>query len=458
MHPLKTRETNPGLASFPGVGTYVWRVGMDRLYWSPELAGIYGLERPPRNDRDFMRLVHPDDRVRVKAETAALLEGGKQFEHEFRIVRPDGKVRVIHDREVVERDESGSVRLLRGVNIDVTGQRDRDASAFEALRCSERRLELAYEATGTGAWDTDLRTGVSVWSAKVYELLGLSRDQPASPKLFLDHVHPDDVDRLCARFRAAVASRRPFNEEFRIIRTDGMVRHLVSKGRVVEEVGGRPKRIIGLNYDITERKQREEKVRLVMREASHRSKNLLALVQAVARQTMRRDPADFLERFEARIGALAANQDLLLNNEWTGVDLAGLARAQVAHFSELVGTRIVIRGPRIAVSAAAAQALGMAFFELATNAGKYGALSNYEGGVELVWESRDEGGEKRFSIVWTERGGPPASPPRRRGFGSFVLDPMARQSLAAQVMIDYAPEGLIWRLECAEKMLRGGAV
>jgi two-component sensor histidine kinase len=195
---------------------------------------------------------------------------------------------------------------------------------------------------------------------------------------------------------------------------------------------------------VTERKAHEEQVHLLMREANHRAKNMLSLVQAIARQTAAREPEDFVGRFTERIQALSANQDLLVRNEWQGVDVEDLVRAQLAHFADLVGSRIAMHGPKLRLNAAAAQAIGLALHELATNAGKYGALSTDRGRVDVCWGTdRDT-----FTISWTERDGPTVSPPERRGFGSTVIASMAKATIGGEVQLDYAPSGVVWRLTC----------
>jgi two-component sensor histidine kinase len=181
-----------------------------------------------------------------------------------------------------------------------------------------------------------------------------------------------------------------------------------------------------------------------MREVNHRAKNMLGLVQAIARQTAAREPEDFVARFSERLRALAANQDLLVRNHWHGIDAEDLARAQLAHFADLVGSRIVLNGPKLRLNASAAQAIGLALHELATNAGKYGALSVTAGRVDLQWRCEGD----IFAISWTERNGPPVLPPQRRGFGSTVVDSMAKLSVGGTVQLDYAPSGLLWRLTC----------
>jgi PAS domain S-box-containing protein len=196
--------------------------------------------------------------------------------------------------------------------------------------------------------------------------------------------------------------------------------------------------------DITARKRDEAHLELLMRELNHRAKNMLSLVQAIARQTATRAPEDFIDTFTERIRALAANQDLLIRNEWQGVFVEDLVRAQLAHFADLVGSRIAVHGPRLRLNAAAAQAVGLALHELATNAGKYGALSTETGGVEVDW--RLDAGV--FTMGWTERNGPPVKPPGRQGFGNMVLDLMAKRTVDGDVALEYAPSGLAWRLTC----------
>jgi two-component sensor histidine kinase len=181
-----------------------------------------------------------------------------------------------------------------------------------------------------------------------------------------------------------------------------------------------------------------------MREISHRAKNMLSLVQSIARQTAAREPEDFIECFAERIQALVANQDLLVWNEWQGVDVEDLVRAQLAHFADLVGSRITVHGSPVRLNAAAAQAIGLALHELATNAGKYGALSTDAGCVDVGWRFDSD----IFAMSWTESKGPPVSQPKRRGFGSTVIDPMVRQTVNGEVHLDFIPSGVTWNLTC----------
>jgi two-component sensor histidine kinase len=181
-----------------------------------------------------------------------------------------------------------------------------------------------------------------------------------------------------------------------------------------------------------------------MREVDHRAKNMLSLVQAIARQSAAREPEDFVTRFTERVQALAANQDLLIRHEWHGVDVEDLVRAQLAHFADLVGSRIAVHGPKVRLNAAAAQGVGLALHELATNGGKYGALSTDAGRMDIGWGTEGDA----FTRTWTEREGPPVCAPHRRGFGTTVMKEMIERSLDGTFDLDYAPSGMTWHFAC----------
>ena len=208
-------------------------------------------------------------------------------------------------------------------------------------------------------------------------------------------------------------------------------------------------------HDVTERRRAEEQIRLLMREVNHRSKNMLSLVLSIARQTAATGSGDFVLRFEARIRALAASQDLLVKSEWTGADIHEFVRSQLAHFAELLEDRINLQGPPLRLSASACQSIGMALHELATNAGKYGALSTESGVIEVSWNlDHNEQGEDQFVMCWTESGGPPVAAPARSGFGTAVTRAIIKISLGANVMLNYPSTGLIWQMSCpAERVL-----
>lgn len=692
---------------FPGVGLYDWDIKNDRLIWSPELVRTYGLKSAPTAEDGFLDQIHPEDRLRVEAETAFYLGSVDAYEHEFRIVRPNGEVRHIHDRGVIERDEAGLPVRIRGINIDLTeidvetecvrrrplkssadartgafgaysfdpasrrsewsrelrallgadavadpptfadalagvhpGDRERvraemdlvmrtvapfeleyrvvrgdgtiswvqdrghcsgpvdpetglvrsvhgflidvtahrlaDARRGETeahlravfehipaaialvdnrttiLRASRRflsdlglrqsqvigqhfrdvwpqaeeicrglqqgalegrsptreeeielpsgrrewirwttypwsdgfndvrgaflvaeivtegvaakrlllesqeRLADALRAGELGVHDFDPRTGNIIWDATVRSIWGVSAHEPVNYQTFISRIHPDDleaVERQVAialnpagpgRYEAEYRVRSASDAEYRWVRADG----------VTYFDGDTPIRLVGTVADVTSRKIADEHHRYLMRELSHRSKNLIALVQAIARNIARSEPGDFLQSLDHRLAGLANSQNLLLNEDWRGVDLGELLRSQLVHFRDLLDDRIKISGDEVVVSSSAAQTLGMAFYELATNAAKYGALSTGTGRVEVNWtftEAKDQ--EPVLSISWQESGGPRVEPPSRPGFGTAVLTRLVRTSLKGKAELLYEPSGLKWTAECGSGCL-----
>ncbi len=199
-------------------------------------------------------------------------------------------------------------------------------------------------------------------------------------------------------------------------------------------------------YDLSEREKYEQHVRLLMSEVNHRSKNLLAVVLSMARQTARSSSSEeFVDHFSQRLLGLSASQNLIVEGSWGGVSAMELARSQLNHLGEEMRTnRVRIDGPEIIVSPPAAEGIGMALHELSTNALKYGSLSGPVGSVEIAW-SVDESANT-FQIQWSEQDGPPVLPPERTGFGRTVIEKMAANSVGGAVEVRYASTGLVWVL------------
>ncbi len=199
-----------------------------------------------------------------------------------------------------------------------------------------------------------------------------------------------------------------------------------------------------------ERDRAEEHQRLLLHELNHRVKNTLATVQFIASQTLRTAgvPEQVRHVFDSRLAALARAHDLLTRENWEGADLGTVIAQAVEPFSSPAEDRVHGEGPDVRVSAQTALALAMAFQELATNAVKYGALSNEAGSVSITWASeRRSGGGDRISIRWEERGGPLVHPPSRRGFGSRLLERALAQDLDGKVEIAFVSTGVICTVE-----------
>jgi len=315
---------------------------------------------------------------------------------------------------------------------------------------SVERMKLALEAGRTGIWDWNLVTGEVLLDARVRALWGLSADDPANLDVFRSALHPQDKRRTKEAIAAALdpENTEDYEAEYRIIGQRDRVERWVSvRGRTFFE-GRRAVRIVGTARDITERKHREQHVRTLLRELVHRSKNLLAVVQAMSRQTATGSASieEYQRKFSARLQALSTAHDLLISQDWRGASMHDLVRAQIAHCLDIgageVGEHTRIEGPRIMLKPEAAQNIGLALHELAANALTYGALSTSCGSVSLTWRLEAD----HFLVIWRESGGPKVAPPPREGFGHKVIKRLAAQALDGDATLDFPPEGFVWTL------------
>ncbi len=254
---------------------------------------------------------------------------------------------------------------------------------------------------------------------------------------------PEDRAIVEADIAESLRERRPFDVEYRVRHPDGSIRHVHGTGMFQLGPDGRPLKGTGLVRDVTDFKNWESSQKLLIAELNHRVKNMLAVVQSVARQTRRssRSLGDFVDSFEQRVHALAGAHDLLTRSNWVGADLAEVAAATLAPF-EADGVRAIqIAGPPLSLSANATVSMTMALHELCTNAVKYGALSGPEGRVALTWSVERRADGERLVLEWTETGGPPVTPPERTGFGTLVLRGITGE-LGGDYHLDWRPEGL----------------
>jgi two-component sensor histidine kinase len=205
--------------------------------------------------------------------------------------------------------------------------------------------------------------------------------------------------------------------------------------------------VVGLtcaSVDVTERKEGEAHLRLLLRELTHRSKNLLAVIQAMARQTARHTGSieTFLTQFSARLQALAASHDLLVRESWYGASLGELIRSQLGGYLDGSSNQVSIDGPAIALKPEAAQNLGLALHELAVNAAKFGALSVPTGRVSITWRRRESSEGSALDLDWRERLGPKVKLRRKKGFGTMVIERNLARALDAEINMDFDPNGL----------------
>jgi two-component sensor histidine kinase/PAS domain-containing protein len=326
--------------------------------------------------------------------------------------------------------------------------------AEEALRASEERYRSAMFLGRIGSWEVDFVKGIRIWTPEGMALFGINLADG------LGHVggendelrqamHPEDRH-LLGQYHVLADSQDSFPAEYRILKADGQICWLSGYGRVLDrQPDGKAHRLMNVATDITERKTAEAHQRFLMQELSHRSKNLLSIVQAIADQTLRncRDLKEFQNRFDGRLRGLAASSTLLARGDWRGSSLAALIELQLATFIDLKSPQIEVHGPEVDLTAEAAQAIGLALHELATNAVKHGALSVPHGRLAISWQldrARDAEGLK---LIWRERGGPLVTVPERTGFGHVVIKRMVEQAVQGTVELNFASEGLEWSLQ-----------
>jgi two-component sensor histidine kinase len=750
---LASSEKLASAADIAGVGFIDVNHVTGASTWTREVYELLGLDpNTPASPERFFERLHPEDADHQAQVWADAVARNVSLETEYRIVRPNGDIRHVIARARPVAEPEGRHERFVGVTMDVTEYRAEELRAKE----NEARLALAQDTTGIGVWDVDMRTWRAVWTSGLYDLLGVPQGTPSSPDLFFDHVHPEDVGPLKETFGKAIDARSDFEAEFRIIRTDGAVRDVTGRGRVVEEENGRPVRMIGVNYDITDRKAaeralqdsqrrqaflldlgdelrrqrdaraamraaamllgealgagyvgyaevdeegrvrteaefhagetiphfaghtydldgfglktadtlragciasardiaaddgftpeereavlaigvrsyiaapvvvddrleaylfaaqdrardwsdveramlrdtadrthdtvararseaasdasearykllfesidagfcvvevdldgadgridyrvveanpgfhhqtgfpreilgewlreaapdledswyeiygavartgeaarfeqhsealgrsfdvyafridapddgrvailfrditdriaQEEHTRTLLKEVNHRSKNMLALVDVIARRSLADGKEGFADRFSQRLSALAANQDVLVDADWREVSLGRLIRSQLGFFEDMLDHRILLEGPPLQIMPAAAEKLGMALHELGTNAAKYGALSGETGTVQVRWQIETGGDVPVFAMDWRETGGPAVEEPRRSGFGSLVAGALLQASLGGTVEPEYREDGLHWTLRCPLSAITG---
>ena len=323
----------------------------------------------------------------------------------------------------------------------------------QALRTSEERYRSAMMLGRMGSWETDFVSGVRFWTPEGMALFGL--DLPdgrghvgGETDELLRAMHPEDRHRL-AHFHSLADREDSFPAEYRIVNPDGQIRWLAGYGRVLErQSDGKAHRLNNVATDVTDRKATEAHQRFLMQELSHRSKNLLSIVQAVADQTLRScsDLKEFQDRFDGRLRGLAASNTLLALGDWRGSSLSALVELQLAPFVDLKSRQIEIEGPKVDLTAEAAQAIGLALHELATNAVKHGALSVPHGRLCIEWQTDTARETDGLKLDWRERNGPSVAVPSRTGFGHIVMKRMIEQAVRGKVELNFAPDGLQWSL------------
>lgn len=431
-----------------GIGIWDMDMAMRTVRATPQFFQIVGLEptdQPVPIER-LRALRHPDDRDQVVSNFTRVLERGEDsYDAEYRIIRPDGEIRWVYGRGRVVRDASGKPIRYSGVDIDVTGRKRTE----EALRESEQRYRALVENAHDLIYTLDLDFHFTSVNPAVQQHLGYSPEDLIGTAL-TQYLAPDQVARKKAMLQRKLAGEvSETRYEMEVIDRTGQIRTLEANSWLSFDRNGRPQAIQAIARDITARKKYEEHLAFTTRELSHRTKNILAVVQAMVRQIGKQttDFTQFQDRFGGCIEALAYCHDLLIDGDWQGADLQNLIALQVAPFGGLDGKKFVATGPELKLAPQAAQLIGLALHELATNAAKHGALTSPAGAVVIEWQPVDANGAMR--LVWKEQNGPSVTPPKRRGFGHTVLERMAA-TLGGEVSLAFPPDGVRWAIAIDE--------
>ena len=323
-----------------------------------------------------------------------------------------------------------------------------DETAEERLRQSEARLRLAQEVAGVGTFEWDIRNNVNRWSPEIERLYGIPEGSfGGTYEDWAALVHPDDLAEAERSVQEALETGH-FETEWRVLRPDGEVVWVLARAVVEIDAEGKPLRMIGANFDISARVRAEEHQRMLMAELDHRVKNVLAVVRAIARQSLAAIDVDAADSFSGRLSALARSHELISESHWRGASLKRLVADTIHPYRDVGDETVIIQGRDIQVTPKAAQGLSLVLQELVTNAAKHGALSSEEGRVEVKWSVQSGRDGPRLVLVWRESGGPPIeAPPERTGFGTALIEQTAEYELGGATELRFDPEGLVARLE-----------
>ena len=330
---LRCSEERLRLAVTGGnVGIWEWRVGTNRLQWSPELYRMFGWPEG-RNDitlRTFMKAVHPDDRPITAAALQRALARESDYSVEYRILQPDGSLHWVEAKGRAEFDAAGRPVRVMGVALDITGRK----VAEQEINRREAQLAEAQRIARLGTYEWNLRNNRVYRSEELYKIFGVSAEEfDPTFEGYLNRVHAEDRDATREAIERALHERRPFDFEERIVRSDGEVRVLHSQGKWILE-NGAPAKLVGICQDITERKQAE----LDLRQSERR-------FQLVARATN-----DAIWDWDLTIDSVWWNQGVTTLFHYRGEDVCNTIawRYEQVHADDVAR---VVSGIRSAMSA-----------------------------------------------------------------------------------------------------------
>jgi PAS domain S-box-containing protein len=323
-----------------------------------------------------------------------------------------------------------------------------------------RRGKLAAEqlaaivANSTDAIVSVDKDGVVLTANRAFSDIFLYEPRELAGARLVDLIVPEDCRQHFNEKLKQAGRQQVKSKIVRRRRKDGKFIELSLSTAPIHDEAGEVTAISAIYRDVAPLMRAAEHIEFLLREVNHRSKNMLAVVQAVARQTARlaETPELFIESFMARLAAIASSHDLLVSRDWRGVQIADLTRSQFDHLDPDARERISVEGDFIEINPRAAESYGLALHELSTNAARHGALSGPSGSVELRFELDTE--SKTYTLTWRERGGPGVGKPERAGFGHSVLTRMAPLAIHGESALDFSPDGVAYRLSAPVAQIR----
>lgn len=316
------------------------------------------------------------------------------------------------------------------------------ARTAAALLREEWRHALTLEAGKVGSWVWDIRSG----EVACNDMFRRMHELPESGTVLIEHVleatHPADRAAVQAGLEISLRDGIDYSAEARAAASG---RWLTMRGRVYQrDAEGNALIMMGASIDISESKQSAEHTRLLLRELNHRVKNTLAMIQSVARQTIRQnpDPRAFIEAFSGRLRTISDAHVLLADRDWSGVQLYEVIASQLGPDFLTNPDRAEVSGSDVTLPADHALGLGLILHELTTNALRHGAWSSDEGIVSIRWDLKT-GPKRGLALNWRELGGPQVTPPREHGLGTRLIERSLAKVLDSEVTLDFQPGGVV---------------
>lgn len=316
------------------------------------------------------------------------------------------------------------------------------ARTAAALVREEWRHALTLEAGKVGSWVWDVRSGEVACNDMFRRMHALPEGSTIYVEDVLGATHALDRPRVEASIEASFQDGVDYSAEARISATG---RWLTMRGRVYQrDADGKPLVMMGVSIDITESKQSADHTRLLLRELNHRVKNTLAMIQSVARQTIRQnpDPKDFIEAFSGRLRTISDAHVLLADRDWSGVQLYEVIASQLGQTFQTEPDRAEVRGEDVTLPADHALGLGLILHELTTNAQHHGAWSGDAGRVDIDWEVKRKP-VRGLSLTWRESGGPLVVKPAEYGLGARLIERSLAKVLDSEVKLKFEPQGVV---------------